>query len=273
MATLYAKTAGGLWSSANTWSNVSAGGVDNSGPPTAADNVIFEALSGNVTIDTSAAVCRSLDCTSGTGTYAGTLTHTVGIILTIGDGTAGAGNVALKLTAGMTYTLGGANSTITFSSTSATQQTITTAGKTIGNTSFAGVGSSYLLSDAFTSNAASLMSLGNGTLNTNGQTVSLGSFTASGSSARTLTMGASAITVSGTGSAIWTAVTSTNLTVTANTATVTLTGVNAGFSGGGINWNGLSVVITGSGVLHQRRHGHHQRSSGPSWGWEGVSGG
>lgn len=153
-ATLYAKAAGGNWSAAGTWSTTGSGGGDSSGPPTAADNVILESGSGNVTIN-STAVCRSLDTTSGTGSFGGTLTHSSGVTLSIGDATAGAGNVALKLNSGMTYTLGSATtSATTFKTTSATQQTITTAGKTLGNVVINGVGSSYQLADALTSSGS-----------------------------------------------------------------------------------------------------------------------
>src|SRR5688572_9008082 len=118
MAALYAKTAGGAWTTAGTWSATGAGGLDSAGPPTAADDAIFETLSGNVTVGTGS-VARSVDCQGGTGNYAGTLTHTAGVTLAIGDGTAGAGNRALRFSSGMTYTLGNATtSAISFVSTS-----------------------------------------------------------------------------------------------------------------------------------------------------------
>ena len=91
------------------------------------------------------------------------------------------------------------------------------------------------------------MTLTTGTLNTNGQTCSWDSLKTSGSTARTLTLGASAISVSATGEGAWDALTSTNLTVTANTATVTLTGTS-GWIRGDKNWNGMSVVMTGAGT-------------------------
>jgi hypothetical protein len=62
---------------------------------TAAVDVRLGPGSGNVTIN-AAAACRSLDCTG----YTGTLTHNSSVTLSIGDGTAGAGNVALKFVSG-----------------------------------------------------------------------------------------------------------------------------------------------------------------------------
>jgi len=248
MATLYAKTAGGNWSAAGTWSNVNAAGVDNSGPPTAADDVIFELLSGNVTID-AASVCRSLDTTSGTGTYGGVLTHNSAITLTIGDATAGAGNVALKLNSGMTFTLGSpSTSAISFVSTSGTTQTITTAGKTTGSVTLNGIGGSWQLADAHTIAAAATVTLSNGTFDLNGNACSWGTFISNTSTARTLTPGAAAITMTAGGGAAWQSSVVTNLTITANTSTVTLTAAGALWNSATMNFNGMSVVFSGSGV-------------------------
>ena len=245
MATLYLKSAGGNFNGAN-WSATSAAGVD-SLTPTAADNCVLELLSGALTIN-SGSVCRSLDTTSGVSNYAGTITHTAAVTLAIGDATAGAGNVALKLNSGMTYTLGNATtSAISFISTSATQQTIATGGKTLGNWTINGAGSSYLLSDANTIGATATVTVTTGTLDTNGQTCSWGLFVRSGSSTVTLTFGASAITLTGTGT-VWSWATISSLTVTANTATVTMNGAAASFSSGAKDWNGLTVVMSGSGT-------------------------
>src|SRR5436190_12126827 len=114
MATLYAKAAGGNWSSANSWSNVSSAGSDNSGPPTSTTDVILDSGSGNTTIDANITV-KTVDCTG----YTGTLTHTSGvnnspINLNI------AGNL-FKFVAGMTYTTeSGDRARINFQSTSGT---------------------------------------------------------------------------------------------------------------------------------------------------------
>lgn len=84
-----------------------------------------------------------------------------------------------------------------------------------------------------------------GTLDLNGQTINVGTFSLTGTGTRTLTMGSSAINVSGTGTA-WNAGTLTNCTITANTATITMSGSNVTFLGA-TNWNGLSLVMNGSG--------------------------
>ena len=98
MAARYAKTAGGNWSSANTWSATSPAGVDNAGAPTSADDAILLLASGNVTIDATS-VCKTLDCT----TYTGTLTHGAFTLTVSGS---------VTLVAGMTYAPGITASTV-----------------------------------------------------------------------------------------------------------------------------------------------------------------
>lgn len=232
-------TAGSKWAT-------TTGGVGGAAVPTNADNVFFDASStGNCTLS-STSVCRSLDCNG----FTGTITHPAATTLNIGDGTPGAGNRALRLVAAMTYTLGNAaTSGITFVSTSATVQTVTTGGKVLGNTQFnptSGSAGTWQLADAFSATGATV-TLTAGTLDTNNQTVTISIFSSSNANTRTLTMGSSSITCSSTGTP-WTMATLTNLTITANTATINLTGGGATWAAGNNNYNGASVVITGAGV-------------------------
>lgn len=251
MATLFAKTAGGNFNTANTWSNVNAGGADNSGPPTAADDVVFELLSGNVSIDTSS-VCRSIDCTSGTGNYTGTLTHNAGVNFNIGDGTAGAGNVALKFSNGMTFTLGSTTSpTITFKSTSATQQTIDYAGKTSTNNVWNSASNgNYAVTSAINSASATVITVTQGTVHfdgaadTSGLTHGVGIFQSNNSNTRSIFLGTATFNLSA-GSA-WQMATVTGLTLTQGTSTINCTGASVSFDGGGKTF--ATVNFTGSGV-------------------------
>ncbi len=239
---LYAKAAGGNWSSAGTWSTTGSGGGDSSGPPTASDNVIFESGSGAVTIDATA-LARSVDCTAGTGDYAGTLTHNSAINLAIGDGTAGASNVALKFSAGMTYTKGSTTtSSISFVSTSATQQTITLAGKVLGNTTQSGAGSSYLLSDAFAANGttSTTLTITHGTFNSGNQTIAVGTFNSNAATVRTVTLGTSTLTVNSIN-----LTTTTNLTFSAASSTFNCAST---FTGGGLTYGTVNLAQT-SGTL------------------------
>lgn len=241
MASITAAAGGGNWTTGGTW----VGGI----APTAADDAFLDATSGNVTVD-SGAVCRSCDCNG----YTGTLTHTAGVTLTIGDGTAGAGNRALRLASGMTYTLGSSStSAISFISTSATVQTVTTAGKTLGNVTFNGVAGSWQLADANTVGSAATVTLTNGTLDTNSQTCSWGIFSSANANTRVLTLGASQITLTGSNVNVWnvnngSGADATALTLNAGTSTITVTGATTGtstntFSGGGKTYN--NVVING----------------------------
>jgi hypothetical protein len=233
MSTIVAAVGGGNWTVGSTW----VGGV----APTAADDVQLSAASGNVTIDTGA-VCRSLDCTG----YISTLTHTSGVTLTIGDGTAGAGNIILKLVAGMTYTLGSATtSQMSFVSSSATQQTIDFGSKTTGNININN--GNYIYSSGHTIGSGSTLTLNAGTLNINGQTCSWGIFISTGSSGRTLTLGAAAITITGVSTAAWSMRGASNATITANTAVITFTGTSPEMRPGAINYNGATFVFTGAG--------------------------
>ena len=241
MATYYARGVGGNWTAAATWSLTSGGGATGA-TPTAADECIFDVNSGNVTVN-SGAVCRSWTVNG----YTGTITHTAAVTLTIGDATAGTSNrIVYFATSGWTYTLGNAaTSAVALASTSATQQTITSSGRTFGNFTLNGTGSSTLLADAFTSTGT--LTHNAGTFNTGNFTVGASTFNFGNATTRTLTLGSSTINLSGV-SSVFTGSGSSGLTVTANTATVNLNGaVTSGSSLmvlAGANWNGLSFVTS-----------------------------
>ena len=231
------------WSDTATWD----GGV----VPTAADDVILSSFSGNVTID-AGAVCRSLDCTV-SGNYGGVLSQGSGVTLTIGDGTAGGSNVALKLTAGMTYAPNAA-STISFISTSSTQQTINCAGKTLGIVTFAPASNgSWIFSDAFA--CAGTLTLTRGSLDTNSQTVSCGTFASGVGNTRSLTLGTTVLTV--TGNTSFSLAAASNLTLSAASSTITLSGSTVSFLAASTNGGPLAfgtVNITGAGVAVYQGH-------------------
>lgn len=237
MAVKYARAAGGNWNTAGTWSTTSGGAADTT-VPTAADDVRLDAASGNVVLDVTP-VCRSIDCTGYTGTLSGSAN------ISIGDATAGAGNVALKFVAGMTYTHTG---TITFVSTSTTQQTIDFAGKSTGNVTYnPASGGSWIHVGTHSQNGTgSLITLTRGALDLNGQTMNWGLFVSSGTGVRVFTLGASAITLNGANTTVWSISNATNFTLNAGTSVITLTGNSAGFQGSGaLTYN--EVVINGAG--------------------------
>lgn len=250
----WVNTAGGSWNAtpASNWSTTS-GGAGGSAAPTAADDVYIDANSGTATITIPSAttvVCRSLNFVDGTGgAYTGTFALAASTsVITIGDGTAGAGNNALKLSSGMTWTNTGIG-TINFVSTSATQQTITTNGKQICAVTINGAGSSYKLGDALTMQNVTgneTLTVSNGTFDTGNFNMNIGIFTSAGSNNRTLTFGSSAVTMNRNGTTM--TIVTTNLTITANTSTWTNNN-SPTFAMGGANMNGASLTINGGGTV------------------------
>lgn len=248
MANRYAVGTGN-WSDTSTWSTTS-GGATGASVPTAADDVFLDANTTALTINSGAIrVCRSINCTG----FTGTLTHNASTTLQIGDATAGASNVALKFVAGMTYTASSVNtSRIEFESTSGTQQTIDFAGKTTGPLVWQGSGGNWILNGDVTMGSTNTVSAHNtGTLDFGSQTITITyAFTSNSGSTRTLSLGSSSITVSGDGFTVWNA-SSSGLTISANTATITLDGTGVSFGGGSQDWNGASIVMSGSGTATQ----------------------
>lgn len=213
MATITAAAGGGNWNSGATW----VGGV----VPTAADDVVLNGSSGSVSI-TAAAACRSLDCTG----YTGTLTHGA-FTLSIGDGTAGTGGVALKLVSGMTYTLANVStSAIAFVSTSATRQTVDVGGKSVGNLTFSGVGGDWVLVSAISQDRAATLTLTGGAVGFAGpadattMTHTVGAVSATGSSAKSLRLGPSTLIVTRNTSGTVVSLNASNTTVSAASGTI-----------------------------------------------------
>lgn len=240
---IVAAAGGGNWTAGATW----VGGV----APTSADDVVLDYTSGNVTIDAGGAVCRSLDCVGGlNGEYAGALTHNTSATLTIGDSNAGLGNIAIRMSSGMTYTLGSiASSVLCFASTSAMQQSITWNGKIYGKISFTGVGGNWQIQDY---NKGSFISFTNGTLDLNDQDTYLnGDFSGTGSSERVLYMGNGTVTLPTSGTP-WKFTTATNLTFYCEGSTILFTDVTASsktFQGGGLTYNKFNITGGGAGSV------------------------
>lgn len=86
-----------------------------------------------------------------------------------------------------------------------------------------------------------------GTLDFNGQTVNASFWDLGGTGTRTVTLGSSTINLSFAGNALRCTVT-TGLTMTANTAVVNITGAGGLFQCTTFNFNGISLVFSGSGA-------------------------
>lgn len=238
MAARYFVGNGTNWSSTASWATTS-GGASGAAVPTAADDVHLDVNSpGNLTLDANAS-CLTLDCTG----FTHTLAHNVSVSLTV------AGSL-FKLVAGMTYTVGGvASSTLLFTQSTAGTVAITTAGFSVGGTNFgAGLSSSsaiYQLQDSLTT--AGTITLVCGTLDTNGKTCNWTQLSSNNANTRTLTLGASNITITGVGSN-WIGGFGGSMTVNAGTSTITFTGLSAGPQFGNTGpYNNL--IFTGGGNM------------------------
>jgi len=172
---------------------------------------------------------RSINCTGGLA-FLNTISGTTNLY----------GN--LTLASGGTYT--------TFSSTFLASGTITSAGKTLGNTTINGSGITATLADALTLGSTRTLTLTEGTFTAANFNVTTGSFSSSNSNTRTLNMGSGTWTISGSGATAWNTATTTGMTLNASTSTITMTsGLSKTFAGGGLTYYNLNMGSTGSSTL------------------------
>ena len=235
-ASITAAAGGGNWSATGTW----VGGV----VPGSGDDVILASTSGSVTVDVNSA-CRSLDC-MGSGNYAGVLTNTNGLTLSIGTSTST--GLSLRFSPSMTYTVTGTNASIAFVGTSGTQETINFSGQPVGGyLKFTGVGGSWIFNDSCVQNAAANASNGwvthtDGTLNTNGQSCTWLRYVTSGASTRALTLGGSTVTLYANTGSPW-SIAASGLTTSLSSSTLIMTG------NGGTAMTFAGANLTGYGIL------------------------
>lgn len=229
----------------NHWATSSGGSPGSGNAPTAADDIIFDANSGTGTVTINATLTGRSIQTAGSSIT--TCVHNAATPVTLGDATAGTGNKALDLSGFASYSVANSlNSIISFVSTSATQQTVTTNGHAMGSITVSGAGSSYLLVGALTAPVANFVHTG-GTFNTGNYTVSCQSFSSSGSTARSTIFGTSIVNLSGTGS-FWT-VSGSNVTISAASATIICTSASTTtrtFNGGGSTYGTLTYTVANS---------------------------
>ena len=154
----------------------------------------------------------------------------------------------------MTYTRASTTtSAVRFISTSATQQTITTAGKIFSNVTFAGAGSSYIFSDAININSAATLNHQDGTLNLNGKSHSIGIWSGTSTRVKAIIFSGAQISITGSSTTVWTT-TTTNLTFTPDTGSITITGSGNTlgqliFSGSNLTYN--NVIFSGTNNMVQ----------------------
>ncbi len=217
-------TAGTKWAT-------SSGGTGGASVPTSADDVFFTNLStGTCTISAGNTGAKSINCTGFTGTIAGSAAITV------------SGSVTLAV--GMTFTYTGG---ITVNQNA----TIVTAGLTFTDLTINGSGIVVGLGDAFTTGASLNLTITQGTFNTNNYAVSVNNFLSQGSSARTINLGSSTVTVRSSGMLFNP---NTNLTFNAGTSQINFTSATASIIGGS----------SGTGVTFYNVAFTTASSSGPS---------
>jgi fibronectin-binding autotransporter adhesin len=242
MATLYWGPSGGsstgTWDSSTTtnWFTDLARVTPASAAPTNADDVIFDASSDNsapftVTLGTGA-VCRDVTASGldQTMTLAGSAAFTVSGSLSFPSS-----NFTRTYTGNITFnaTATGKNITVSYAG-----NVLTT-----GNVTFDGVGGGWTLQSAFAiGTTTGILTVTNGSLNTNGQSVTVVTFDANNSNTRTVTLGASTVTISG--ATAWTFTTTTGLTFNSNTSTITCSNASPVFSGGGLTYYNVTFSST-----------------------------
>jgi hypothetical protein len=218
----------------NSWNNITgtkwaatSGGAGGQSIPTTADDVFFDASSGasTITIALGNTGAKSINCTGFTGTLTGTASLTV------------AGSITLV--AGMTYTH---ISTVLISGTG----TLTTAGKAFSEVSIAGAGIVVTLGDAL--NVASRnIGVTQGTFDTGNYSVTCTSFDISGTTARTVNLGSSTVSISASSVSAFNAASTTNLTFNAGTSQVNMTSSGGGIAAPGLSFNDISFTSTATG--------------------------
>lgn len=244
----YLRSVGGNWSANASWSTTSNGSADTV-KPTASDDVILDSFSGQLTIDENG-FCRSLDCNG----YTNTLTRPASAFkVSVGDATAGANNIAVRLATGMTVTNGGGVANIfDFISTATTQQTIDFKGKNFGNayiTFNSSSGGNYKIVNMdggsfcrITLTKAQLLEASNITWN-------IGQFVSSNANARVLDITNSTVNLlHSSASPVWDCGTSTNMTLISDGSTIDIGSSSTlrVFAGGGLTYGILEYNVAGA---------------------------
>ncbi len=177
----------GDWSDISHWATTSGGSTFHNQAPTSEDNVFFDANSFNgngqtITVNTDIIFCRNMDWTGAAGNP----------VLSGAEGQVLSAYGSIVLNANMDFNFPGEIRMLSLEA----GHTITTNGQTLGKTlTFEGNGGEWDLQDPLT--VDSLINFRNGTLRTNGEAVSTAYLDIRPSSAVTLALGSSKVTLSG----------------------------------------------------------------------------
>ena len=244
MADRYWVGGAGNWTATATanWSATS-GGAGGASAPTSADNVIFNSASNATAYAVSVganAVCADVTIA---GPAVGNVTITIAatsVINCYGNWTNAATGVVFTTTSG---------SSVNFLAT-ATGKTITTNNVSFVNTNIVlnGAGGGWTLGSAFTSTVGNSILVTQGSFSTGGFACTLNSFSSTGALTRSITLGASTITCSGTSPLNFSG---TGLTFSAGTSTINCSGITLTFSGNGFTFNNVNFTSTSASVVIQ----------------------
>jgi hypothetical protein len=235
--TLYWIGNAGTWNTTFTanWSDVS-GGSAASLPPSIADNVIFDTLSGTGTVTCTGAVCKDLTVTATQAIIIGGNSNTLSI------------HGSLSMVSGGSAAFSGSSSNVFTFASPATGRTIDTAGKIIGRIIIAGVGGAWtVLSDIETTTVGTVsFTLSAGAIDFGNFNLTCSGISSNTSNVRGLTFGSSIITCNNNGAASsGFNINSTNLTFSAGTSSLNITSASSA-NFGGLTW--YDVTFSGSSI-------------------------
>jgi hypothetical protein len=234
----------GNWSDGTKWSTSSGGSAANA-IPMQQNSVVFDQNSNvgtgtfTVTVDgTSAAPSLCNDFS--TSSLDGTMTLTMGATAELdcyGSMTLPATNFIVSGTVG---------AFLTFAATT-TGKTLTTNGVGLSsvNCQFDGVGGGWTLGSAFTS--VNNINVLNGSFSSGNFNITTLNWTSSNSNTRSITLGSSTVTVSGTAPINF--ATTTGLTFSAGTSTINCSNASPTFAGGGLTYNNVGFTSTAIGTV------------------------
>ncbi len=226
--TVYWNLAGTQNWSANGWATTSTGSPSTDNFPLAQDTATFTnagSVTGVISMDTNVPYTGTVDMSGRTSA----MTLNFGTFTIYGNWINGSGS---NVSSGTLLTYSGRNT-----------QTITSAGKSFGGVlTVDSYGGSVELADALNIGSNTL-TVTNGTFDTKNYNVTAGSFSSSNSNVRTITLGSSTLTLSGTSPVNFT--TSTNLTLNAGTSQISMSStLGPVFAGGRLTFHNVSFTGT-----------------------------
>jgi fibronectin-binding autotransporter adhesin len=224
----------GTWNTTSTtnWS-ASSGGASGASVPTTADNVFFD-QAGTYTVTVNGALaCLDITVSAGTVTFSGGGLPSLTV----------AGSMSLLAT-----TTWSAQTTFTFTATT-TGKTVTASNPfSVSAFNFNGVGGGWTLGSAISLGNASF-TVTAGSVDSANYSITCNQLVFQGSSVRSLILGSSTVTLTGTLTNVIVAGTITNLTFNAGTSQINITsGLLSGISSGGLTFYNIAFTGTTAGT-------------------------